>query len=123
MKNPRQIFKVFLTSFFVVVFFVGCNSTGNIDGVYEEYRCNDDSTCNYVEDIEFNRGKFKSSRESQWSEKLKYKIIDENTIEKMEENKYGWNSVLELRVIRDNNNKIIQMDGRPKARYFYKKKE
>ena len=121
MKNPRQIFKVFLTSIFVILFFVGCNSTGNIDGVYEEYRCNDDSTCNYVEDIEFNRGKFKSSKESQYTEKLKYKIIDENTVELIEELKLYWNTY-QLKITRDSNNNVIQMDGRPKIRVFYKKK-
>jgi hypothetical protein len=121
MKNPKQLFKVFLTSIFVILFFVGCNSTGNIDGVYEKYRCNDDSTCNYVEDIDFNRGKFKSSKESQYTEKLKYKIIDENTVELIEELKLYWNTY-QLKITRDSNNNVIQMDGRPKIRVFYKKK-
>ena len=121
MKNPRQIFKVFLTSIFVILFFVFCNSKGNIDGVYVKYRCNDDSTCNYVEDIEFNRGKFKSSKESQYTEKLKYKIIDENTVELIEELKLYWNTY-QLKITRDSNNNVIQMDGRPKIRVFYKKK-
>lgn len=123
MKNLNQIFNVFLTSILVILFFVGCNSTGNIEGVYEKYKRNDDSTYDYVQDIEFQKGKFKPANVSQWGEKLTYEIINEDSIVLSEENQYGFFSRQKFRIIRDSNNKVIKFAPAPNVLVYYKKKE
>ena len=57
MKNYKQLFKVFLTSIFVILVFVGCNNTSDVDGTYDKYYF-DFGASIYVETLEFKSGKF-----------------------------------------------------------------
>ncbi len=124
MKNLNQIFNVFLTSILVILFFVGCNSKGSIEGVYEKYKRYEDSTYVYVQDVEFQKGKFKPANVSQWGEKRTYKIINEDSIVLSEKNDYGFvSSPLKFRIIRDSNNKVIKFAPEPNVLVYYKKKE
>ena len=86
MNNPKQLFKVFLTSIFVTLAFVGCNKTSDVDGVYEKYVENEfTGEYIYVEDVEFKSGKFKSTDPMSSTEGT-FKIIAEDVIEIQFEN-------------------------------------
>jgi hypothetical protein len=107
MKNAKQFFKVFLTSVFVILAFVGCNNTSDVDGVYEKYVENEfTGEYIYVEDVEFKSGKFKST-DLMSSTEGTFKIIDEDVIEWQNS---GKDTKYKTRLIRDKNNKVIKMD-------------
>jgi hypothetical protein len=111
MKNPKQFFKVFLTSVFVILAFVGCNNTSDVDGLYEEYAVKDgNGELIYVRDVEFKSGKFKSTDEMDTYEGT-FKIIDEDVIEFQKKGDLSGNEVKwRVRIIRDENNIVIKMD-------------
>jgi hypothetical protein len=123
MKNKKQLFKVFFTSIFVILAFVGCNNTSDVDGVYERYLIGSWGL-KYDQDIEFNSGEYKSTDKMSNTEGT-FKIIDEEIIEVEYENVSGGFTKYKLKVIRDENNKVIKMAGEVDdltGGWIYKKK-
>ncbi len=107
MKNYKQFFQVVLTSIFVILAFVGCESTSDVDGVYEKYVENEfTGEYIYVEDVEFKSGKFKGTNAMSSTEGT-FKIIAEDVIEWQNS---GKDTKYKTRLIRDENNKVIKMD-------------
>ena len=110
MKNAKQFFQVFLTSIFVILAFVGCNNTSDVDGVYVQYLLIESTgELKYPQEIEFKSGKIKSTDEMGFEGT--FKIISEDVIEfrtigATTGNEIRW----KLRLIRDENNKVIKMD-------------
>jgi len=122
MKNYRQILKVLLTSIFVILAFVGCNNTSDVDGVYDKYYF-DFGLSTYVETLEFKSGKFKSTDKMSTSEGT-FKITDEDVIEIQFENVSGSITRTKLKLEKING-KVIQMkeEGYTKGGSLYIKKE
>jgi len=122
MKNYKQLFKVFLASIFVILAFVGCNNTSDVDGVYDKYYF-DFGLSTYVETLEFKSGKFKSTDKMSTSEGT-FKITDEDVIEIQFENVSGGITKTKLKLEKING-KVIEMkeEGYTKGGTLYIKKE
>jgi hypothetical protein len=110
MKNAKQFFKVFLTSIFLILAFVGCNNTSDVDGVYVQYRLIESTgELKYPQEIEFKSGKFKTTDEM--GREGTFKIISEDVIEMRKIGAVTGNEIRwKVRLIRDENNKVIKMD-------------
>jgi hypothetical protein len=110
MKNAKQFFKVFLTSVFVILAFVGCNSTSDVDGKYNLFIIRTfTGELDFANEREFKSGKILFTDASGIPIEGNFEILDNDVIQIQLDNDRTESefSIMKYKINRDESGKVI----------------
>jgi len=110
MKNAKQFFQVFLTSIFVILAFVGCNNTSDVDGKYNLFTKDSFSgELNFANQREFKSGKILFTDASGIPIEGNFEILDNDVIQIQFNNDSSESefSIMKYKINRDQNGQVI----------------
>jgi len=110
MKNYKQFFQVVLTSIFVILAFVGCNNTSEIDGKYNLFiKRSFTGELDFANQREFKSGKILFTDASGIPIEGNFEILDNDVIQIQFDNDKTESefSNMKYKINRDQNEKVI----------------
>ena len=110
MKNYKQFFQVVLTSIFVILAFVGCNTTSEIDGKYNLFiKRSFTGELDFANQREFKSGKILFTDASGIPIEGNFEILDNDVIQIQFDNDKTESefSNMKYKINRDQNEKVI----------------
>jgi hypothetical protein len=110
MKNYNQFFQVVLTSIFVILAFVGCNNTSDVDGKYNLFiKRSFTGELDFANQREFKSGKILFTDASGIPIEGNFEILDNDVIQIQFDNDKTESefSIMKYKINRDQNEKVI----------------